>query len=420
MFIGFLGIGLSAFWIGWNLDMGLATSPAAPLPNLNSIQSASTSMGQGIDVGDNPGSEIPSPSPSLSTSSEPIPGHRRELEPSASLPQPKIARSIAKSSTNSLVLKESPQKTSQLPDQGTPAASPPAKVAESPPEIVTAPFLEQTPRSSTEMKFEPETTAEVIPAVDLQAQRTHEPRPILETNSEKQPTERVQPSTVSINGEPVMGDEISSRENAPASSHSILSKLTSPSTDVSEPKHRPKKISLQEPNTENVLKHAQGLIQTGQYQEAVKVLSPLFLEPPHHWEPWFWMGTAYLGQGDLKQADQFFLSGLARNDKIPQLWVQRALVAQQVGNFQLALQELRQAESLQPNLPHLHLNMGYAYDRLGNERLAIQYYGKFLQVTEGNPVFFSTREKLLARLTRTQGAAHSLFKSAGSGGEHVP
>ncbi|UCH90597.1 MAG: tetratricopeptide repeat protein, partial [Nitrospirota bacterium] len=154
------------------------------------------------------------------------------------------------------------------------------------------------------------------------------------------------------------------------------------------------------PSTANQLGHAQELIRLGKYEDAVALLSPLFHDPPVKWQPWFWMGTALLGKGDIEQADQFFLSGLARNDKVSQLWIQRALVAQQRGDYQLAIHELRQAESLEADIPHIHLNMGYAYEQLGNDRLANQYYGKFLKLSEGNPTFFSTRKKLFARLTR--------------------
>jgi tetratricopeptide (TPR) repeat protein len=155
-----------------------------------------------------------------------------------------------------------------------------------------------------------------------------------------------------------------------------------------------------QPTQANRLRHAQQLIRSGEYEGAVALLSPLFHDPPVKWEPWFWMGTALLGKGDMEQADQFLLSGLARNDKIPQLWIQRALVAQQRGDYQLAIHELRQAETLEADLPHIHLNMGYAYERLGNDRLANQYYGKFLKLSEDQPAFFSTRKKLFARLTQ--------------------
>jgi hypothetical protein len=43
--------------------------------------------------------------------------------------------------------------------------------------------------------------------------------------------------------------------------------------------------------------------------------------------------------------------------------------------------------------------MGYAYEKLGNERLANEYYVKFLKLSEGNPAFFSIRKKLYARFT---------------------
>jgi len=155
-----------------------------------------------------------------------------------------------------------------------------------------------------------------------------------------------------------------------------------------------------QPSPTNQLRHAQQLIRSGEYEDAVALLSPLFHDPPVKWQPWFWMGTALLGKGDMEQADQFFLSGLARNDKVPQLWIQRALVAQQRGDYQLAIHELRQAESLDADIPHIHLNMGYAYEQLGNDRMANQYYGKFLKLSENNPAFFSTRKKLYARLTR--------------------
>jgi tetratricopeptide (TPR) repeat protein len=147
------------------------------------------------------------------------------------------------------------------------------------------------------------------------------------------------------------------------------------------------------------LRQAQQLIQAGNYEEAVTVLTPLFEDPPGNWEPWFWMGTALLGQDDLELAEHFFLSGLARNDKIPQLWIQRALVAHQQGAYQLAIHELQRAEFLNPSLPHTHLNMGYAYENLGHIGLANEYYDKFLKLSEGNPAFFSTRKKLYARFT---------------------
>ncbi len=172
-----------------------------------------------------------------------------------------------------------------------------------------------------------------------------------------------------------------------------------------------------QPSPSNRLHHAQDMIRAGEYEDAASLLAPLFQSPPVKWQPWFWMGTALLGKGDMEEADQFFLSGLARNDKIPQLWIQRALVAQQRGDFQLAIHELRQAESLAADLPHIHLNMGYAYEQLGNDQMANQYYGKFLKLSEDQPSFFSTRKKLFARLTQPT-AAEKTPSAAPPSSEH--
>ncbi|MEJ2095496.1 MAG: hypothetical protein P8X93_10280 [Gammaproteobacteria bacterium] len=51
--------------------------------------------------------------------------------------------------------------------------------------------------------------------------------------------------------------------------------------------------------------------------------------------------------------------------------------------------------------------MGYAYEKLGNDRLAGEYYAKFMKLSEGNPAFFSIRKKLYARFTEQ---VHSTLK----------
>jgi len=52
------------------------------------------------------------------------------------------------------------------------------------------------------------------------------------------------------------------------------------------------------------------------------------------------MGTAKLGLGQLDEADQFFIEGLACNGTVSHLWVQRALVGQQRGRYWEAIEAL--------------------------------------------------------------------------------
>lgn len=148
------------------------------------------------------------------------------------------------------------------------------------------------------------------------------------------------------------------------------------------------------------LARAQMFIKKQQYERAVALLQSLFMKPPERWEPWFWLGTAQLGLGQWEKAQASLVEGLARDATVPQLWVQRALVSQQQGRFGEALDALRQAELLAPELPEVHLNLAYALDVEGNRLVALKHYRTFLILTEGEKAYHPTRRKVLDRISR--------------------
>ena len=148
------------------------------------------------------------------------------------------------------------------------------------------------------------------------------------------------------------------------------------------------------------LARAQSFIKQRQYARAVTVLQPLFVEPPERWEPWFWLGTAQLGLGQWEKAQAALVEGLARDATVPQLWVQRALVSQQQGRFGEALDALRQAELLAPELPEVQLNLAYTLEVTGDRLMAGKHYRMFLTLTEGKKAYHATRKKVLDRISR--------------------
>ena len=148
------------------------------------------------------------------------------------------------------------------------------------------------------------------------------------------------------------------------------------------------------------LARARYFIQKRRYARAVALLQPLFVESPERWEPWFWLGTAQLGLGQWEKARISLVEGLARDATVPQLWVQRALVSQQQGRVGEALDALRQAELLAPQLPEVHLNLAYAFEVEGNKSVAVQHYRTFLDLTEGKRGYHPTRRKVLNRISR--------------------
>ena len=147
---------------------------------------------------------------------------------------------------------------------------------------------------------------------------------------------------------------------------------------------------------------AQHLIKKRRYSQAVTILTPLFRTPPDRWELWFWMGTAHLGLGNLAEADNAFMEGLARDTTIPHLWVQRALVGQQRGRYGEAIESLRQAEILAPELPEVQLNLAYSLETQGERKLAVEHYHIFLALTEGKPAYRTARKKVLDRVIRLE------------------
>ena len=158
--------------------------------------------------------------------------------------------------------------------------------------------------------------------------------------------------------------------------------------------------SLRHLTPEQRLAKARLLITQRSHGEALRVLNPLFATLPETWEPWFWMGTAQLGVGDLDKAENAFMEGLVRNDSIPQLWVQRAVIDQQRGQYTLAMDALRQAELLDPDLPEVQLNLAYNFERQGEQNLARGHYEQYLALTEGQSSYHAVRRKVLERVMR--------------------
>lgn len=419
------GLGFSAYWAGSHFDFGLL-SYGSTQPGIPAVD-GSLHLPHGPEATDS------KPSVVQNASHEPIsPPPEKVSVPTADPQSPHVATIKSYSGTEAQqTIDTHPDTRSSKPSSPSPethASNP--KVSKNPQQItppvgltpsLPQPAIPVLPEPSESALPSPVPSPNVVKPLGVTMEAgPHNPPPIIDNlpqshnsvaeesiNAKALPSELFEreeadetspqsPVAIALHEERVATEEYTSLEADPSPD----SRSLSPKSSHSSVKHTSSASPGYPSNpSANRLQTAKELIQQGEYEGAISLLSPVFNDPPVDWEPWFWMGTALLGKGQLDQADQFFLSGMARNDKIPQLWIQRALVAQQRGDFQLAIYELRQAESLDGTLPHIPLNLGYAYEKLGNERLATQYYGKFLKLSEGNPVFFETREKLFARIT---------------------
>ena len=110
------------------------------------------------------------------------------------------------------------------------------------------------------------------------------------------------------------------------------------------------------------------------------------------------MGTAQLGLEHYEEAREAFREGVARDDTIPQLWVQWAIVEHQRGKYSQSLDALRQAELFAPALPEVQLNLAFTLEIQGHTRAALEHYRQYLSLTDHNPLHLSTRKKVLDRI----------------------
>ena len=139
-------------------------------------------------------------------------------------------------------------------------------------------------------------------------------------------------------------------------------------------------------------------IQAGNYAEGIALLEPIVARGPQAWEPWFWLGTARLGQGELNAADEALAQAIRRAPAQPQLWVQRAIAAQERGEHHRALEWLREARNLNPGAAEVHLNIGYSAEAVGLREEAVRAYRDFLRLTEGRESFSAQRNWVNRRL----------------------
>ena len=140
------------------------------------------------------------------------------------------------------------------------------------------------------------------------------------------------------------------------------------------------------------------LLQAENYPEVGKNAQSLAHDFPERWEPWFWLGTAQLAQGQMSASESALEHASKLNPKVAQIWVQRAIVAQERGDHAAAVKLLNEAHELSPKSPQIYLNLGYSNDALGLTEEANKNYLRFLSLTEGDSTYALQRKSIMQRL----------------------
>ena len=115
---------------------------------------------------------------------------------------------------------------------------------------------------------------------------------------------------------------------------------------------------------------------------AVDTLQPLttpLMEADHpDWQAWFWRGSAKLAMDDLESARKDLEVALAKDKSQAVVWIQLAVVEQELRNHTAALQYLDIAQQLDPTAGQIYLNRAYSLEHLGDFENAQVAYRSFL------------------------------------------
>lgn len=141
------------------------------------------------------------------------------------------------------------------------------------------------------------------------------------------------------------------------------------------------------------------LVKMRKYESATAELSALTRSAQGDWQSWFWLGTAQLMQQQLDAATASLDEALRRNGKVAEVWIQRALIEQQRGDYLTALQLLGIANDLAPEHPGVLLNVAYCSEAIGNLTAAQTAYRKFLSRAGQGGIDTPTRVVVLRHLT---------------------
>lgn len=138
-------------------------------------------------------------------------------------------------------------------------------------------------------------------------------------------------------------------------------------------------VFAESPSIDATIAEATSALHEADYASAISRLENL--EASERWEVPFWLGTAYLLDGQLENAELMLDDALSMQSEVAEVWVQRAVVAQERRQPQVALQFLEVAAQVDDGYALTYLNVGIAYESLGDRQNARGAYGRFLKLS---------------------------------------
>ena len=162
-------------------------------------------------------------------------------------------------------------------------------------------------------------------------------------------------------------------------------RITQQTTQKTEQRRQPETNSKR--NTLDLATIVPQQLRLGNYHNVINILEKHKLKLANSWENYYWQSQAYIGLGQLDNAEKSVTIGLNKNPEHALLWTQKGLLLQEKGDHQSAVDIFRRAEMMQNKPASLYLNMGYSAAVLGDFMLAQRAYHQYLSITESKTEF---------------------------------
>ena len=140
------------------------------------------------------------------------------------------------------------------------------------------------------------------------------------------------------------------------------------------------------------------LISQAQFEVALDAVNQVESDVGETWQTRYLKGTASQGLSRWDDAISALTRAHQLNPSSVKVLIARAICLQELGNHAAALDDLRLARALNPDMPEIALNAGYSLDALGRRNDAIREYKKYLEVTANRNEYAKVRAWVVKRV----------------------
>jgi len=133
-------------------------------------------------------------------------------------------------------------------------------------------------------------------------------------------------------------------------------------------------------NVNDILERAKNSFNVGDYETAERLLRNYIAKVPESREAYLLLGNTFAREGKLTDAEDQFITLLARDPKDLDALNNAAVICRRQGNFQRALNYLREAIELDSGKAEFHYNLGNIQKEMGNLKAASLAYSRVIEL----------------------------------------